>query len=405
MNPLSKTFCRAFQFCFRTAIPILPYRKPQILSSIDEIPRTMQDRNLTSALLVTDAGIRKCGLTQNLEDQLAIAGIKCTVFDGTKPNPSVFNVEDALALYHENNCDCIIALGGGSPMDCAKAVGARVVYPHKTVGQLKGLLRVLRSLPPLFAIPTTAGTGSEVTITAVITDSEHKDKYTMNSFTLIPHYAVLDPHITVSLPPHLTSTTGMDALTHAVEAYIGNSTTKETRALSLDAVHLIFKNITDAYHDGTNIPARKAMLEASHMAGLAFEKSYVGYVHAIAHSLGGEYDIPHGYANAIILPHVLEAYGSVIDSKLKDLAIAAGICTKQTPADKAAREFINAINELNAEMGIPRYVSGIQREDIPRLAQHAAKEANPLYPVPVLWNAQELQTLYVRISDWGNACK
>ena len=400
MNPLYKFYCRVFQTCFKLAIPILPYRKPHVLESVSEVSAVLQDEHKTSVLLVTDAGIRGCGLTRALEKDLAQHAIHVEIYDKTKPNPSVANVEEALELYTASHCQAIVAFGGGSAMDCAKAVGARVVYPHKTVGQLKGLLRVLKPLPLLIAIPTTAGTGSEVTITSVITDQRTKHKYTMNSFPLIPHYAVLDPAVTSSLPAHLTATTGMDALTHAVEAYIGNSTTKETKALSLEAVALIFGNITRAYTHGDDIEARRNMLIASHKAGLAFEKSYVGYVHAIAHSLGGQYDIAHGFANAVILPIVLEAYSQAVYAKLKDLAIAAGIATETTPENKAAQDFIQAIRGLNKTMGIPEHIDAIQPCDISCMAHHAACEANPLYPVPVLFDERELKELYAIVAGW-----
>ena len=186
----------------------------------------MKGHHVKSVLHVTDPFLRKSRITEPLERLLQENKIHCAVYDKTCANPTVHNVEDAKKLYQKENCEWLIAFGGGSSMDCAKAVGACIAYPKKSINQLKGLLRVWRKIPPLIAIPTTAGTGSEVTVTAVITDSEKKHKYTMNNFTLIPSYAVLDPQVTFSLPPHLTATTGMDALTHAVEAYIGGSTSK-----------------------------------------------------------------------------------------------------------------------------------------------------------------------------------
>ena len=286
-------------------------------------------------------------------------------------------------------------------MDCAKAVGALIAYPNKDLSKLKGLLKVLRKIPTLIAIPTTAGTGSEVTITAVITDSEKKHKYTMNDFTLIPRYAVLDPEVTYSLPPRFTSTTGMDALTHVVEAYIGGSTTKETRALSLEATKLIFNNVEKAYKNGNNHDARQNMLIAAYKAGIAFSKSYVGYIHAIAHSLGGQYNIPHGLANAVVMPIVLEEYGKSAYKKLHDLGMAAGVVRKGDSYEKGAKKFIKAIRELNKKMDIPETIQGIKAEDISLMAKHADKEANPLYPVPKLMNAKELEVIYYKVADWS----
>ena len=324
-----------------------------------------------------------------------------TVYDKTRPNPTVDNVEEAYSLYREKGCGCLIAVGGGSSMDCAKAVGARAAYPKKSIGEMKGVLKVLRPLPTLIAVPTTAGTGSEVTLAAVITDSQKHDKYALMSFPLIPHYAVLDPALTYSLPRSLTATTGMDALTHAVEAYIGRSTTRETRRLALEAVKLVFQNIQAAYRDGRNREARENMLHAAYKAGVAFSKSYVGYIHAVAHSLGGQYGTPHGLANAVIMPYVLEAYGETIYGKLHRLGVAAGVSAPEQADQDAAKAFIAAIRELNRNMGIPEKIEGIKEEDIPAMARHAEKEANPLYPVPKLMTAKELESFYYQIADWS----
>jgi len=297
-------------------------------------------------------------------------------------------------LYLDNGCDCIIGFGGGSSMDCAKAVGARIAKPKQSLAKMKGILKVRRKLPLLMAVPTTAGTGSETTLAAVITDAQTRYKYAINDFPLIPRYAVLDPKVTLSLPPFITATTGMDALTHAVEAYIGNSTTYGTRKDALLAVKLIFENIDTAYEDGSNVEARRNMLHASFYAGCAFTKSYVGYVHAIAHSLGGEYNVPHGLANAVILPMLLEAYGEKIHKKLARLAIAAGLADDDTPCSEAAGQFIRAVKDMKKRFGIGDHIPEIQETDIPKLAHYADKEANPLYPVPVLMDAAKLESFY-----------
>ena len=284
-------------------------------------------------------------------------------------------------------------------MDCAKALGARVAYPKKTIGKMGGVLRILRRLPTLIAIPTTAGTGSETTLAAVITDSKTHHKYALMSFPLIPHYAVLDATLTYTLPPHMTGTTGMDALTHAVEAYIGRSTTKETRRLALKAAKLVFENIEKAYNDGYNHEARENMLHAAYKAGIAFSKSYVGYIHAVAHSLGGRYGTPHGLANAVIMPYVLDSYGKCVYKKLHRLGIAAGVCTESDSYEAGAKKFIEAIKLLNAKMNIPDKITGIRKEDISEMARHAEKEANPLYPVPKLMSGKELEGFYYQIAD------
>lgn len=403
MNPISKVFCRIFQTVFHLALPILPYRNPKIYDNITGIGQLLREQKINSVLLITDPILRSAGITAPLEAFLRDQNIRCVVYDKTCPNPTVRNVEEARKLYVDEKCQGLIAFGGGSSMDCAKAVGARVVYPNRSLDQLKGLLRVWRKRPLLIAIPTTAGTGSEVTVTAVITDSEKKHKYTMNNFTFIPPYAVLDPEVTFTLPPSVTATTGMDALTHAVEAYIGGSTSRETRTLALETVKLVFENIETAYRDGTNRPARANMLYAAHKAGIAFSKSYVGYIHAVAHSLGGQYNIPHGLANSVLMPIVLEAYGEAAHKKLHELGIAAGVAGSGDSHREGAEKFIQAIRDLNRRLGIPETLPGIRKEDILQMARHAAKEANPLYPVPVLMSAGELEQFYYKVADWSQS--
>lgn len=394
MNLIQHICCRAYQGVFRAALPFLPYREPEILHRCEELPDTLKQHKIKKILIVTDPGIVACGLMTKITSVLAKEKISYSVYDQTSANPTVRNVEEALALYQKEHCQALLAIGGGSAMDCAKALGARISCPKKTLGQLKGTLHVLHRIPLLIAVPTTAGTGSENTLAAVITDSEKKHKYVLNDFVLIPRYAILDAELTYSLPPHLTATTGMDALTHAVEAYIGRSTTKESREKALLAVKTIYQNIETAYHDGHNHAAREQMLNAAYLAGFAFSRSYVGYVHAVAHSLGGQYNIPHGLANAVLLPEVLESYGSCIHKKLHMLGCAAGVCTEQDSIKAGAGKFIASIRTLNKNMGIPDFLSGIQERDIETMSVHAAKEANPLYPVPKLMTRKELEAFY-----------
>ena len=394
MNLIQHICCRAYQGVFRAALPFLPYREPEILHRCEGLPDTLKQHKIKKTLIVTDPGIVACGLITKITSVLAKEKISYSVYDQTSANPTVRNVEEALALYQKEHCQALLAIGGGSAMDCAKALGARIACPKKTLGQLKGTLHVLHRIPLLIAVPTTAGTGSENTLAAVITDSEKKHKYVLNDFVLIPRYAILDAELTYSLPPHLTATTGMDALTHAVEAYIGRSTTKETREKALLAVKTIYQNIETAYHDGHNHAAREQMLNAAYLAGFAFSRSYVGYVHAVAHSLGGQYNITHGLANAVLLPEVLESYGSCIHKKLHMLGCAAGVCTEQDSIKAGAGKFIASIRTLNKNMGIPDFLSGIQERDIETMSVHAAKEANPLYPVPKLMTRRELEAFY-----------
>lgn len=405
MNPIKKTYCRAFQRVFKIAIPFMPYRKPKIIGTVKKIPEIMEKKKCNTVLIITDSGIRKLGLLERLCESLQEHDLTYVIYDQTVANPTTDNVEEAVTMYCENSCDCIIGFGGGSSIDCAKAAGARIAKPKQSLAQMKGILKVHKKLPLLIAIPTTAGTGSETTLATVIVDAQTRHKYAINDFPLIPRYAVLDPKVTKSLPPHITATTGMDALTHAVEAYIGNSTTRGTRVDALLAVKLIFENLDRAYTDGTDLEARKNMLKASFYAGCAFTKSYVGYVHAVAHSLGGQYDVAHGLANAVILPMVLEAYGTVIYKKLHRLGIEAGVAEKTMSHEEGAKAFIQAIKDMKKRFGIGDTIPEIRQEDIEKMAEYADKEANPLYPVPVLMNAKELETFYYQLMEDGNAAE
>lgn len=401
MNITRQFYCRCFQATFRLALPFLPYRTPKLVPGVTRLPDILKQHKCSHVLIVTDPAISRLGLTRTLEQALSDNKIAFSLYDKTAANPTSDNVEEARGLYLKHHCDAIIGFGGGSSMDCAKATGARIARPRLPLKRMKGILKIHKKLPLLIAVPTTSGTGSEATIAAVITDSATRHKYAINDFPLIPRYAVLDPAITVSLPPFITATTGMDALTHAVEAYIGNTTTRDTRRAALKAVYLIFSSLDDAYENGTDIGARKRMLAASYYAGCAFTKSYVGYVHAIAHSLGGQYNVPHGLANAVLLPFMLEAYGPSIHKKLKNLSIAAGLADRNTPPGEAAHRFISAIQSMKKRFGIGDTIPEIQEADIPKLSRYADKEANPLYPVPVLMDAKELQRFYHLLAE-GN---
>lgn len=399
MNIFKKIYCRSFQTVFKIALPFLPYRKPKIIGALTGIPEILDKKKKTCPIIITDPGIAKLGILNMLTDAFDKADVKYCVYDKTVANPTTDTVEEALAIYKENNCDCIIGFGGGSSMDCAKAVGVRVARPNTHLSKLGGILKVHAKLPLLIAIPTTAGTGSETTLAAVIVDAKTRHKYAINDFPLIPRYAVLDPKVTLTLPASITATTGMDALTHAVEAYIGNSTTPGTRKDAIMATELIFANLDTAFNDGTNVTARKNMLKAAYYAGCAFTKSYVGYVHAIAHSLGGEYNVPHGLANAVILPMVLEGYGKSIYKKLHTLAIAAKVADSDMTDEEAAKAFIQAVKDMKVRFNIGDTIPQIKEEDIPKMASYADKEANPLYPVPVLMDKKELEKFYYALME------
>ncbi len=399
MNIFSKFYCRVFQMIMRFYLPLLPYREPKILKDNDAILQKLQEKNLTSILLVTDKNIRLIGLTKSLEECLTSVGINVSVYDNTKANPTIENVDEAVEIYKQNACQALIGFGGGSAIDCAKAVGACIACPNKKIIDMKGLLKVNHKLPTLIAIPTTAGSGSEATVSMVITDSETHQKYPISDFDLIPHYAMLDANLTLTLTKNITATTGMDALTHAMEAYIGRSTTHSTRKNSLRAIKLIFENLQTAYENGNDLEARKNMLKASHLAGKAFTKSYVGYVHAISHSLGGKYDLPHGLTNAIVLPFMLKEYGKSIYKKLWKIGVYCELFDNKTSYKQGANIVIDKIENMNKTMNITNNLNVIKDNDIPELARTAAKESYPLYPVPKLYNVKQLQKIYYKLKQ------
>lgn len=402
MNIFQKAFCRIFQAGMRVGMKILNFREPAIIHGLDKLPDAVVKEGLTSVLIVTDDVLHnKLKMIDGLKQGLEEKGIKYCIFDKTVPNPTITNIEDAYAMYKENGCEGIIAFGGGSPMDCAKGVGCRVARPNKTIPELKGTLKVLKKLPVIFAIPTTSGTGSEATVAAVVSNPETHEKYPINDPVLIPKYAVLDPTLTLGLPKHITSTTGMDALTHAVEAYIGKSNTYKTREWSIKATKLIFENLKAVYDDGSDLKKRKNMQWASFFAGEAFTRAYVGYVHSIAHTLGGTYGIPHGLANAVILPHILDYYGESIYVPLSELANAVGI--KGATPEVKAKAFIQAVKDMNAYMDIPTQIKGIKEEDIPVMVSRSLKEANPLYPVPKFMGKEEMTAMYREIAAPADA--
>ncbi len=401
MNILEKACDRVFQFGFKVAIPILPYRNPKILNHISDIPGLLTKQAIRRVMLVTDSSVRGLGLTKKLEDLLIEEGFHLCVYDKVLSNPTVKIVEEAKRLYLRNRCEGLIGFGGGSAMDCAKAVGALVARPDATCKDLGGILRVWKKTPFNISIPTTAGTGSETTVAAVVMDDTNGHKYALMDFPLIPDVAVLDPETTRTLPPHITAGTGMDTLAHAVEAYVGNSTTQKTRRQALRCVHLVFKYLERAYKNGNDMVARKGMLTASYLGGCAFTVSYVGYAHAVSHSLSGMYNLPHGETTAILLPMVLRAYGVKIYPKLKKLAIAAGLCREDMDETEAALLFLDAVENLNKRIGIGTKIPEIRRRDIDRMAKMAAKEANPVYPVPVLFGKEELKRFYYEAADFG----
>ena len=387
MDCLKKAYYRTFQAIFNVGARCLNWRKPITIEgegALSQAPELFKKEGVKKVMIVTGRTVGKT-IAPIAKAALEKAGIEYEHYSEVSANPTVTVVDAIQKLYLETGCDGFLAIGGGSPLDAAKGAAAR------------GLLRVRHKIPTFVAVPTTAGTGSETTIAAVITDPETHHKYAIMDLCLVPKYAILDPELTRDLPQKTTSTTGMDALTHAVEAYVcWTYNTKESIRLAEEATVAIFKYLERAYNDGNDMEARQQMLTASFKAGFAFTRAGVGNVHAIAHTLGGLYNTPHGLANAVILPIVLEDYGEAVYAKLAHLAELTGTMTTGTDEEKA-KAFIAEIRAMNKRMNIPSGFDFIKEEDIHQMCVWALEEANPVYPVPVVYNEERCTKVIRRI--------
>lgn len=395
---MNKLYCRTYQFILSIVQPLLPWPMPQVIQGADAlntVPSHLKQDNIKKVLIITTAGFIRRGSLEHFFNELNKEGILYAVYSGVLPDPTIDIIEEAVELYSRENCESIIAIGGGSVMDCSKVTAARIAKPTQSIMQMAGLLKIRKKLPPVYAVPTTAGTGSEVTICAVITNGNTHYKYPISDPCLIPKYAILDSSLTCALPAVLTADTGMDALTHAVEAYINKFSSKNSKKYAKDATKIIFANIKTVFRNGKDLSAREQMLKGSYYAGAAFTKAYVGYVHAIAHSVGGIYGISHGHANAIILPVVLEAYGAAVYPALAQLADVVSITGRNS--EEKAQNFIQAIRDLNNCFGIPDKLGVIQEKDISEIIKRALKEANPTYPVPIIWDYEKMYSVIKKL--------
>lgn len=392
-HTLEVIWCRVFQAALKVGNYFMGYHMPKYIEgpgTLRQIPDFIRKTKAERVLVVADPKLIEMGLAAPMFEAFEQAGIKYVVHSDVHPNPTTDDVEAGFKLYQEHKCQFLVAFGGGSPMDCAKAIGARVAHPRRSVTQMQGLLHVLKPIPPMVAVPTTAGTGSETTVAAVITDSATHRKASINDPFLIPKYAILDPELTVGLPPFVTATTGMDALAHAVEAYTNHTyNTKLENRLAKDAVKLIYDNILKVYENGSDLEARQNMQRAAFFAGRAFTRGCVGYVHAVGHTLGGLYGVAHGLAMSVLLPHVMRQFGAAAHKRLAELADVCGISGAN--AAEKANAFISWIEETNAKMGLPETFDMIRDEDIEQMITWARKEGNPLYPVPVIWSRDDFR--------------
>lgn len=403
MNILKTCLARTFQKGMYVAVTLMNFREPKVIAGegvSNKIHELLKEKNINDTLIVVDDGLFNVPFVKTIIESLENNGIKVSVFHDFRANPTIKNVEDGLKIYKENNCHSIIGLGGGSSMDTAKMIGARATNPNKTVQKMKGLMHVRHKLPLLIAIPTTAGTGSETTVAAIIIDESTHHKYPIEDPKLIPEYAYLDPTLLVKLPNFITSTTGMDALTHAVEAYTNRARTKRIKKNALEAIKLIYENLYQSYMNPNDLIVRNNMQLAAYKAGVAFTNGYVGYVHALAHALGGKYNVAHGLANSVILPVVLKEYGKKIYKDIAKIYDYINMGDQRLSNKEKFDKFIDWIYEMNKKMNITvNFNEMIKEDDIPTLANFAYQEGYPLYPCPKMFNRVELAKLYHNVKQ------
>lgn len=360
--------------------------------ALDKLPGELESRGVTHPLVMTDAGLVKLGVAAKLTDVLDAAGVAYEVFDQVPPDSSMDVVNEVARLYTERGCDGFVAIGGGSVIDTTKGAAASLACEGVDFATLQGSEILKADLPPLIAVPTTAGTGSEVTLVAVVADTHKHAKLSFTSYKLVPHAAILDPALTSSLPPKLTATTGMDALTHAVEAYTSIQKNPVSDAFAVKAVELIAENLPVACREGANVDARTSLALGSLLAGAAFSNAMVGIVHALGHSLGGLCHIPHGQAMMMLLPHCVRynldrsihagLYGELLGHLAPARAAALGPDASTAERDKAFCEHLFELNDLyHDQYGVPLALSelGVTREDLPAVAKQARYDGAALY--------------------------
>ncbi|MFL0906451.1 iron-containing alcohol dehydrogenase [Vibrio parahaemolyticus] len=388
---------RSYTKGLKIAAYVLPLPRPTLFSgsgAVSELLEAISDLGFRRLLLVTDEGLVRIGMVGKVLELTQRLGLQVGVFSEVKPDPTYDQVEDGLRAYNASQSEAILALGGGSAIDCAKVIAARVSN-KRSIKKLSGLFKVWRTPAPLFVIPTTSGTGSEVTIAAVVSDPNTHLKTPLMDPKLVPIMAALDPDLLIGLPAKITADTGIDALTHAVEAYISRNATPETQAYSVAAIKLIFRYLPKAVAQGGDIEARYKMAMASYYAGLAFTKASLGYVHAFAHNLGARYGLPHGMANGLALLPVLKFSLPEIEDELRTLAEKTNINTKDKPS---AEHFLEQIESLYDAIGIEKCTTAIKQDDIEDLVDLILKEAHWNYPVPKFMNSEECARLLIEIS-------
>jgi len=393
-------FYRCYHFILQCIITFIGIPNPRLYTGYSGFEQWLKTWDKKAPLLVvSDETLFNLGV---LEHTLALIDkhkISWHLYIDVSPNPTIDNVENGLSLYHEKQCAGLVAIGGGSVLDCAKMIAVRSVKPKKSIKQLKGLFKVLKKLPPLCAIPTTAGTGSETTVAAVINDPKAQTKYAITDFCLVPSDAVLIAPLTQSVPNFITAATGVDALTHAIESYIGKIGTDFSNQKALDAIKLIFSNLPTVFNQGDNLVARENMLLASFYAGQAFTRASVGYVHAIAHQFGARYGTAHGLANSVLLMPVLTLYGEKIHPQLAAIGDFCELTHAGQSTQEKAKIVLKTIEQLLLELEIPNTLAEIRATDVSELATAAMKEAHPDYPVPAFMSHTECEAIISQLIE------
>lgn len=397
MNPFFTCYARTVQSVLKLSMNFIRIRIPEVRDSLSSIPSLVKEHSLSHPLIVSGKHVSTLPEFTSLTESLEQKNILFSVFNSVKSDPTFENIESLYRFYVDNGCDSIIAVGGGSIIDASKALGCRIAKPKKNLASFRGLLKVGKDIPFFIAAPTTAGTGSEATLASVVTNEKNDDKFAINDPHLVPNVAVLDDSLLRNLPQKTIAITGMDALCHAIEAFIGRSNSKLTRKYALDSISLINDNLIAFHQNPQNDIARKKMLLASYYAGISFTRAYVGYVHSLAHAIGGMYHLPHGYCIAILLPYVLEAYGKKAFKPLGKINDRLSLSDHGAIDEEKALVTIEWIRNLNKSLSIPSTFEGaIAQKDFDRIAIHAFKEAFPIYPVPKLLTIKELKKILLR---------
>ncbi|NEO52659.1 MAG: iron-containing alcohol dehydrogenase [Okeania sp. SIO3B5] len=392
---------RSLMFSFKILGKFIKIYEPELFTG-EQASLTLAEKisqaEYKKLLIMTTSGIKRRGQLDSVIEQLKNDGVSVFVFDDINPDPTFADVSKALEHGLSNQFDAVLAVGGGSVVDAAKVVAMAATNgnsPEKLVGIMKGKQKPL----PFYAIPTTSGTGSEVTIASVVSEKEsHRKRFVIDP-NLVPKAAALDPVLLATMPPAITAMTGMDALTHAVEAYLSRNASRKTDRYALEAIKRIFESLPVAFEDGKNFQAREAMALASHQAGIAFTNASLGYVHAISHQLGGIYGVSHGLGNAILLPKVLKASLPNITNQLAELAKELNIGMSDMTNEERAAAFIDSIEKLNARLNIPSVVHELQKEDISRIAGTAYEEAISSYAVPKFMSTKDIEAILCQCLD------